>query len=316
MSGFPIISIIIPCYNQSRYLGETLDSILAQTYPHWECIVINDGSTDDTASVARRYSHQDQRIRSIEQENKGLSAARNRGLEEIKGDFVQFLDSDDTIAETKFEKQIDLIKDLDKSAVVYCDYYFGQAEDIRQRAHRNFPKPQFILKEPLWDMAARWETELSIPAHCFLFDCTFFQTDQIRFDKQLITHEDWDCWMRIFAEKPDLFFVPEELAAYRLNPQSMCTNKKKMWFGFRDAINKQQRIFEHDQIISRLLNEKFRQMRARYGYDHITNFANYFINQSWFKNTIPWPIQKRLVNLVDQRRDYRYPSHDFLRAAD
>ncbi|WP_200238427.1 glycosyltransferase family 2 protein [Lamprobacter modestohalophilus] len=316
MSGFPIISVIVPCYNQGRYLGEALDSVLAQTYPHWECILVNDGSTDNTKSVIQDYCSRDRRIRSIEQENKGQSAARNRGLEDIKGDFVQLLDSDDIIAKTKFEKQIDSLKNIEIPAVVYCNYHFGKADNVFQRADRNFPMPKFILKEPLWDLAARWETDLSIPMHCFLFHSSFFRDNQIRFDERLITNEDWDCWMQIFAAGPELLFVPDELATYRLHQPSVSSNKQTMWIGFRDAIKKQQSVFKNDQVIYELLTEKLRQMRVRYGHDPIMNWAKYYLNQSWFNNMTPWPIQKRLMKYIEQRREYRYPPDVYIKASD
>lgn len=102
----PLISVIVPCFNQGRYLPDALDSVLAQTYPHWECIVVNDGSTDDTRQVALEYASKDARFRYVEQENRGLSGARNRGRREVRGTHVQFLDSDDTISPEKFQLQL------------------------------------------------------------------------------------------------------------------------------------------------------------------------------------------------------------------
>src|SRR3989304_10450198 len=78
----PLISVIVPCFNQARFLRDCLDSVLAQTYPHWECIIINDGSTDDTRQVSLEYTSKDSRFRYVEQENRGLSGTRNRRSEE------------------------------------------------------------------------------------------------------------------------------------------------------------------------------------------------------------------------------------------
>ena len=89
----PLVSVVIPCYNQAHFLGEAIESVLKQTYKHFEIVVVDDGSTDNTSEVARRYSG----IRCIEQANQGLSAARNTGIRESKGEYLVFLDADDRL---------------------------------------------------------------------------------------------------------------------------------------------------------------------------------------------------------------------------
>ena len=93
MNGPRLVSIVIPCYNQARFLGDALDSVLAQTYTPREIIVVDDGATDDTAEVAARYGG----VRCVQQRNKGLPAARNAGLRASAGDYVVFLDADDRL---------------------------------------------------------------------------------------------------------------------------------------------------------------------------------------------------------------------------
>jgi glycosyltransferase involved in cell wall biosynthesis len=89
----PLISVVIPCYNQAHYLGEAIESVLAQTDPHYEIIVVDDGSTDTTSEVASRYPD----VRCVRQSNAGLSAARNAGLKASRGQFLVFLDADDRL---------------------------------------------------------------------------------------------------------------------------------------------------------------------------------------------------------------------------
>src|SRR5688572_9121514 len=121
-----LVSVIVPCYNQGRFLGEALTSIVRQTYPHWECLVINDGSKDDSGEVALGYAAGDARFRYMEQTNKGLSATRNRGLDEMRGAFVQFLDSDDVIHPDKLRLQIEAAATttVGELSVVYADHYW------------------------------------------------------------------------------------------------------------------------------------------------------------------------------------------------
>src|SRR5918993_1194548 len=93
MNFIPLVSVIIPCYNQAHFLPEAIDSVLNQTYPNYEIIVIDDGSTDDATGVARRYDN----VRCIRQDNQGLPASRNIGFQESRGSYLLFLDSDDRL---------------------------------------------------------------------------------------------------------------------------------------------------------------------------------------------------------------------------
>jgi glycosyltransferase involved in cell wall biosynthesis len=92
-----LVSVVIPCYNQARFLGEAIESVLSQSYRAFEVVVVDDGSTDNTSEVVARYAGADAGVRLIRQENRGLAGARNRGLAEAEGEYVVFLDSDDRL---------------------------------------------------------------------------------------------------------------------------------------------------------------------------------------------------------------------------
>src|SRR5918994_1694671 len=89
----PLITVVIPCYNQAHFLGEAIESVLSQSYPHHEIVVGDDGSTDDTSEVASRYDG----VRLVRQENRGLAGARNTGIRHSEGDYLVFLDADDRL---------------------------------------------------------------------------------------------------------------------------------------------------------------------------------------------------------------------------
>lgn len=103
----PLISIVVPVYNVKPYLSHCLDSLLKQTYSKWELLLINDGSTDSSGAVCQTYAELDPRIRLFHQENQGVSAARNKGLDQDKGDYITFVNSDDFVAETYLEEVLD-----------------------------------------------------------------------------------------------------------------------------------------------------------------------------------------------------------------
>lgn len=119
----PLVSIVIPTYNQANYLREALDSIIAQTYVNWETIVVNDGSRDNTIEVMQEYATRDSRIRVFSKENGGISSALNYGIEQAVGDYFCWLSSDDLFYDYKLEHQIKTFRDLDDTwALIYGGY--------------------------------------------------------------------------------------------------------------------------------------------------------------------------------------------------
>ena len=112
------VSIIIPIYNAEQYLGQTLSSVIRQTYHNIEILLINDGSTDGSLRICRNYEQLDQRIRIINIDNHGVSHARNKGIQEATGDYIQFVDSDDTISTHMTERLVDTLISYDTDMVI------------------------------------------------------------------------------------------------------------------------------------------------------------------------------------------------------
>ena len=116
-----LISVIIPVYNTAEYLPRCLESVLNNTYRNLEVICINDGSKDNSIEVLNAYAQKDSRIRVIDQENAGVSAARNRGLDEVVGEYIAFVDSDDWIHRQYFEVLLASARDHD-AQIAICNY--------------------------------------------------------------------------------------------------------------------------------------------------------------------------------------------------
>ncbi len=126
----PIISVIIPTYNIAPYLPRCLDSVLNQTYPNIEIVAVDDGSTDDTAKVLQSYAEQHATLRVIQQENSGVSAARNAGLEAATGEYLFFLDGDDWLSPTALERLYSAAADADLVQGVLSYTYDDGTEEI------------------------------------------------------------------------------------------------------------------------------------------------------------------------------------------
>ena len=125
----PLVSIIVPCYNQAEYLPEALDSVLAQTYSNWECIIVNDGSPDNTEEVAKTYCEKDKRFKYLNKENGGVASARNEGIKASTGEFILPLDADDMIGTQYLEKAIGYFNLFPETKLVYCNArFFGNEQ--------------------------------------------------------------------------------------------------------------------------------------------------------------------------------------------
>lgn len=124
-----VVSVIVPCYNQAQYLEECLESVLKQSLTKWECIIVNDGSTDNTEEVAISWTKKDKRFRYLKKENGGLSDARNYGINCAKAEYILPLDSDDKIAECYIEYCIRELEEDNNVCIVYTNAnFFGAME--------------------------------------------------------------------------------------------------------------------------------------------------------------------------------------------
>lgn len=148
-----LISVIVPVYNVENYLGTCIESILAQTYRTLEIILVNDGSTDASESIMKKYALSDERIYCISQENGGLSAARNRGLKAAKGEYVVFADADDFMESDMIASLYQMMEQ--QVSVTACGYYCvdGQGEKLPQ----NVPFKEEFPGEGIYDEKAFWK---------------------------------------------------------------------------------------------------------------------------------------------------------------
>lgn len=183
------VSVIIPAYNYARYLPRCVDSVRRQTYAEWECIVVDDGSTDDTPGVCRQLAAADARVLFVRQENRGLSAARNAGIARAIGEYVQFLDADDMLEPYKLEAQVRYLDASPATDIVVGDAaYFSddEAKDLRP-----WPVDRSIKDSPLATLVADnpFVVNAALIRHRLLDSVGLF-------DEALIAHEDWDLWLR------------------------------------------------------------------------------------------------------------------------
>ena len=201
-----LISIIVPCCNQAQYLSEALQSVLNQTYQNWECIIVNDGSPDNTEEVANDWLQRDNRFSYVFQNNKGLAAARNLGVQHAQGEWILPLDSDDYIsndylylAYQQFQNQYSLI---------YCNAKtFGIKNEFLKLG-------DFNLK--------------NLAINNVIFATAFFKkTDWLTiggYDEELLKGlEDWEFWIQLLKKGGRVYKLSEICFYYRIKEVSMLT---------------------------------------------------------------------------------------------
>ena len=201
----PIVSIIIPAYNYANYLGECLDSVISQSFLKWECIIIDNGSTDNTADVVKSYTVKDSRIKYVYTDQKGVSFARNYDVSISSGEYILPLDADDKIEKTYIEKAVNvMIKDQGIS-LVYCDaMLFGSI-------NRKWTLPNYNYKDLLIENSIFCTS---------LYKKSDFEAVNGYNTNMVEGFEDWDFWIKLLVNDKKVFKIEETLFYYRIKENS------------------------------------------------------------------------------------------------
>lgn len=131
----PLVSVIIPVYNVEKYLGECIESVMNQTYKKLEIIIVNDGSPDNSVVIANEYAKMDKRITVLSQENRGVAAARNKGLDNATGEFVLFVDSDDWISEDHVSYLL-MLQNVKNADMCFTTEFYTQKRDVQTKTEK------------------------------------------------------------------------------------------------------------------------------------------------------------------------------------
>lgn len=195
----PKVSVIVPSYNLGKYLPETLESLLAQTFRDWECLLVENGSSDNSLDIVHACCARDRRfVPVVFEQNQGVAAARNRGLELAEGEYVLFLDADDLITPDYMAAGVAAL-DADPSLTLV----YGRAE--RFGAETRWDLPPFSM-------------ETMLASNCLYISCFFRRAQAPRFDPSFRTgFEDWDFWLSLLegTPSPKVLCLPALCFRYR-----------------------------------------------------------------------------------------------------
>ena len=207
-----MITIIIPLYNAARFIEETLHSVQAQTYTDWECIIVDDGSTDGGASVVQRIAREDARIHYVYQTNAGPSAARNHGLRLAKGDYIQFLDADDWFPPQRFERMLSAYMQTSEKVILYSGLCLGAEDDIHH--HMPYSARTNVGDIDFKRMYGGFGREFSFIPGAILFPAAYLK--HVQWNEAMRASEDWDYYLQLTQQGYSFRNLPDELFVYRL----------------------------------------------------------------------------------------------------
>lgn len=224
-----MISIIIPCYNQAEFLGSTLANIQNQTYSDFECIVVDDGSTDESALIVKEFADKDSRFRLVQKANGGSASARNAALRVAKGDYIQFLDSDDIIETDKLERQLSFMLQH-QADVSFTDWmYFREREGgaMVYVPHSSVKSKIFVSLH--FSMLTRWGVDFSFPPNAMMYRTEYLRQHDLMFSEEIRFREDWDFLLEVSRYKGRFAYMKDYVGAYyRINPHGKTSSASKM----------------------------------------------------------------------------------------
>lgn len=214
-----LVSIIVPCYNVGKYLNKCIDSIIEQTYKNIEIILVDDGATDNTGEICDSYALKDSRVKVIHQNNRGLSAARNKGLENVKGMFLTFVDSDDWLARHAIEYYVYLQKKYNADIVCgkMCSL-LDNGDSIKYITHKTIDVDRTATSEE----AIKSIQQVGCCAVCKLYKTEVFRN--IRFPVGVI-NEDEEVVLKIYHRYHRIVVGGRTTYYYRRRPDSITTSK-------------------------------------------------------------------------------------------
>lgn len=258
------LSIIVPVYNGEKYINQTVDSILAQTFKDFELILINDGSTDRTREILEKCKEKDKRLRVIHQENSGPGAARNVGIREARGEYIGFVDGDDCVDKKMYEKLLDAVGD-NKVEMAMCGYTEKRDQD-EIIVCANLRDKEVLLQKDIEDNIISTFIKSVNFGYFSLVNKIYYKKfiveNDLLLEEDRRQGEDWWFNIRAFCKLKSFVYIDEPLYYYiRQNSESLMNayNEKNMDYlnrGYEQIIPvaKKYRLDTDELEIRRLVN--------------------------------------------------------------
>ncbi|HKY30576.1 MAG TPA: glycosyltransferase family A protein [Pyrinomonadaceae bacterium] len=265
-----LVSVVISCYNHEEYLGEAIESVLAQTYPHFEVIVVDDGSTDRSWDVAQEFSG----IRSIQQENRGTPAAtRNRGLQESRGEYVVFLDGDDRLLPHALEIGV---RHLERYPD--CAYAAGRCQSMssERRCLSTFPSSA----ETDHYRALLIRNYILTPGSVIFRRSAVNELKGFNSSEEIKGSDDYDMYLRIAARWP-VFYHDDTILEYREHDSNLSKNPDRMLKSTVTVLRAQQKFAKQNPAYREAYNQGMSNWREFYGDQVVETVRDHVRDRNW-----------------------------------
>jgi len=222
---YPLISIIVTFYNQAYYIAKTLESIKLQTYTNWECIIVDDGSEDDSAELIKEFIKYDKRFTYLVQDKQGVARAGNNGYALATGCFINFIDGDDTFLPDKLKEQIQVFKDNPEIAVCICDHQFYLE---KQEVYKYYEFEKLTIK-PLEQILFKWHNGVAFPPHAALYKRSLWEDQKAPFPEDYNHRcEDWVFNVLLALKDVNYYMLDKVLCNYHMAATNFTNNNKSL----------------------------------------------------------------------------------------
>ena len=252
----PQISVVVPVYNVEKYLRECLDSLANQTFEDFEVICVNDGSDDSSPDILEEYASEDERFKIVSQENKGLSGARNTGMNYIKGRYLLFLDSDDWLELNALELLYNHANALNSEMVIFPYRYFNQ--ETKQYEENDFTKLNMFdssVDNKNFNYKNIPETVFRIPHESIkLYDVKTLKKLAVKFPEGL-NYEDAYFFYKIFFKLNKVSIIRTPIYNYRIRNDSICTTGTEKSFDIFKILTSIENFLKEDEIYESFKDE-------------------------------------------------------------
>lgn len=206
----PVFTVVVPTYNQAQYLGPALDTLINQSFPLWEAVVVNDGSTDSTPAVMEEYSHKDDRIKCFHKENGGVATALNVGINNARGEWICWLSSDDLFESDKLETHFNAIKKYPEIKFFHSHWYL-----LLEETQQKIAPPLWLAIPPTEFQVTRFFWANYIHGNAIAVHRTVFDEVGL-FNESLRQGQDFDMWLRISARYVS-FYIDKRTCVTRIH---------------------------------------------------------------------------------------------------
>lgn len=295
------LSIIIPVYNVEKYLSDCLESVINQSYEDIEVICINDGSTDNSLAILQEYEKQDKRIRVISQANKGLSAARNVGIENANGEYICFLDSDDMLEDGALQT---IVQNLDSQnieilyfniKVIYEDEILERSDDRALYFNREKDYCEVISGTEMFVEMMK-NQDFCVAACLLVVKKTWLNRKNIRFEEGIV-HEDIKYCIQCFLNAAKVRYIKDRLYVYRIRKNSIVTKRP-------DNLTLYSLVLNYKFLMNIMFSENYSQQVK----EQVAEFAKGQLKRIQDVNKILREDNAKLEDLGDSMVDLLYRS--------